>query len=78
MNMTFISLSEAKNAKFISGEATNEKYIFSLHEMKKKRHIHSKNLNFLFIIYNFNRDRSFVLNEVIQIHTLLHINDDVA
>ena len=34
INMPFISSSEAKNAYFISGEATNEIYIFSLHEMK--------------------------------------------
>ena len=34
MNMPFISTSEAKNAYFMSGEATNEIYIFSLHEMK--------------------------------------------
>ena len=34
MNMLFISSSEAKNAYFMSGEATNEIYIFSLHEMK--------------------------------------------
>ena len=34
MNMPFISLSEAKNAYFMSGKATNEIYIFSLHEMK--------------------------------------------
>ena len=32
--MPLISLSEAKNAYFMSGEATNEIYIFSLHEMK--------------------------------------------
>ena len=31
MNMPFISSSEAKNAYFMSGEATNEIYIFSLH-----------------------------------------------
>ena len=42
----------------MSGEATNEIYIFSLHEMKKW-HIHDKNLNFLFIIYNFKRNRFF-------------------
>ena len=30
MNMPFISSSEAKNAYFMSGEATNEIYIFSL------------------------------------------------
>ena len=34
MNMQFISSSEAKNAYFMSGEATNEIYIFSLYEMK--------------------------------------------
>ena len=34
MNMPFISSSEAKNAYFMSGEATNEIYIFSLHKMK--------------------------------------------
>ena len=34
MNMPFISSSEAKNAYFMSGKATNEIYIFSLHEMK--------------------------------------------
>ena len=34
MNMPFISSSGAKNAYFMSGEATNEVYIFSLHEMK--------------------------------------------
>ena len=34
MNMSFISSSEAKNAYFMSGEAANEIYFFSLHEMK--------------------------------------------
>ena len=34
MNMPFISSSEAKKAYFMSGEATNEIFIFSLHEMK--------------------------------------------
>ena len=34
MNMPFISSSEAKKLYFMSGEATNEIYIFSLHEMK--------------------------------------------
>ena len=32
--MPFISSSEAKNAYFMSDEATNEINIFSLHEMK--------------------------------------------
>ena len=31
--MLFISLSEGKNAYFMSGEATNEIYIFSLHDL---------------------------------------------
>ena len=34
MNMIFISLSEAKNAYFMSGEATIEIYFFSLYEIK--------------------------------------------
>ena len=34
MNMPLITSSEAKNAYFMSGVATNEIYIFSLHEMK--------------------------------------------
>ena len=34
MNMPFISSSEVKKAYFMSDEATNEIYIFSLHEMK--------------------------------------------
>ena len=68
--MPFISSSEAKNAYFMSGEAMNEIYIFSL--------ILSKNLNFLFILYNFKHDRMFALNEVIHDHTLRHINDDIA
>ena len=55
----------------MSGEATNEIYIFSLHEMKK-------NLNFLFIMYDFKPDRFAKLNDVIHIHTLHHINDDIA
>ena len=38
----------------------------------------TKVLNFLFIIYNFKRDRFFVLNDVIHIHTLHHFNDDVC
>ena len=68
MNMPFISSSEAKNAYFMSCKAMNEIYIFSLHEMKLMA-FHSKNLNC---------DRFFALNDVIQVHTLRHINDDVA
>ena len=40
MNMTLISPSEVKNIYFMSGEATNEIYIFvSLHEMTFARHV---------------------------------------
>ena len=35
MNMVFSSSSEAKNAYFMSGEATNEIYIFPLHKRNK-------------------------------------------
>ena len=39
--------------------------LFSLHEMKKKWHVHSKNLNFFFIYqYSFKRDRFFGLYDV--------------
>ena len=38
----------------------------------------AKEMNFLFIIYNFKRDRLFALNDVIYVRTLRHINDDVA
>ena len=34
MNTPFISSSEAKNAYFMSDEATNEIYIFLLHKIK--------------------------------------------
>ena len=57
----------------MSGEATNEIYTFSLYEMKKW-HFGSKKLN----LYNFKRDRFFALIDVIHVHTLRHINDDVA
>ena len=55
----------------------NEIYIFSLHEMNKW-HIHDKNLNFLFIIFTFKRDRFFALNDVIHIRTIRYSNDDIA
>ena len=48
--MPFISSSEAKNAYFMSGEATNEIYIIMLHERIYRWHIHSKFFNFLYII----------------------------
>ena len=34
MKMILISSSEAENAYYMSGEATNEIYFFLLHEMK--------------------------------------------
>ena len=75
--MPFISSSEAKNTYFMSGEATNEIYIFASRD-ENKWHIHSKNLNFLFIIYHFKRNNFFSLNDVIHVRTLRHISDDVA
>ena len=48
--MPFISSIEAKNAYFMSGEA-GTKYTFSSFMRLNKWHIHSKSLNFLFIIY---------------------------
>ena len=62
----------------MSGEATHETYTFSRFTRWKKWNIHDKNLNFLFITYNFKRDRYFALNDVIHVHTLRHIIDDVA
>ena len=32
-------------------------------------------MNFLFIIYNFKRDRFFALIDIIDVHTLRHINE---
>ena len=55
MNMPFITLREAKNAYFMSGEATNEIYFFSLHEIKKNGIFIQKELILLFIIFNFKR-----------------------
>ena len=77
--MPFISLSEAKSAYFMSGEATNEIYIFSLHLMKyfKCRNL-SKTLNFPFIIHNFKRGLFFALNDGIHVRALRYINDDVT
>ena len=69
MNLPFISSSEAKNAYFMSDEASRDE-INGIFIQKK--------LNFPSIIYNFKGDRSFALNDVIHVRTLRHINDDVA
>ena len=71
--MPFISSSDEKNAYLM-------KYIFSRFTRCNKWHIHDKNLNFLFNIYNFKRVRFFALNNVTlnYVHTLRHINDNVA
>ena len=61
--MSFISSSEVNNAYFMR----SNKWL-----------IYSKILNFLFIIYNFKRDRFFALNDVIHARTIRHINDDIA
>ena len=52
MNMPFITSSEAKNAYFMSGEVSRNTRL-------NKWHIRGKNLNFIFIIYNFKRGRYF-------------------
>ena len=70
MNMPFISLSETKNAYFMSGKATDQIYVFSLHQIQKT-------WEFLFIIYNFKRGCYFA-NDVTHVRTLRNINDDVA
>ena len=62
---------------FISSSETKNLYFFCF-TRGSKRHIHDKNLNFIFIIYNFKRGRFFALNNIIRVRTLLHINDDVA
>ena len=51
MNLTFISLSEAKNVYFMSGEATNEINVFleSLDEINGI--FMTKKFNFLFYIF---------------------------
>ena len=41
-------------------------------------YIHSKKVNFLFIIYNFKRDRFSALNDVIHVRTSRLLNGDVA
>ena len=73
MNMPFISSSEAKNAYFMSGGATNEIYIFSLHEKS-----FAETFTFSTYIYHFKRNRFLAVNDVIHVRTLRHINNDVA
>ena len=65
-----------KAHKYNECEATNEIKIFSLHKINKW-HIHDKNLNFVFTIFNFMHDIFFALNDVIHVRTLdrRHIND---
>ena len=72
----FISSRAVKNAYFISSPLM--KYTFSNFMRWNKWHIHSKNFNFLFIIYNFKSDRFFALYDVIHVCTLRCIVDDIA
>ena len=76
--MPFISSSEAKNAYFMSCQATNEIYFFSLHEMKLMAYSFKKIEFSFYYIYNFYCDRFFALNDVLHVRTLRHINDDFA
>ena len=69
--MPCYSSSEAKNAYFMTSEATNEIYFLASRGA----------INGIFIpkeFYTFKRDRFLALNDVIHVHTLRHINDDVA
>ena len=66
MNMPFISSSEAKNAYFMSGEATNEIYIFLLHEMAYS----FQKFEFSFYYIQFKAWRMFCTK---WRHTRLHI-----
>ena len=52
MNMPFISSSEAKNAYFMSGEATNEIYFFRFMRWNKW-YIHDKKFDFSFYYIQF-------------------------
>ena len=63
---------------FISSSEAKMRITFSRFTRRNKWHIHSKNFNILFIIYNFKCDIFFALNDVIHVRTLLHISDDVA
>ena len=60
LNMLFISSSEAKNAYFMSGEATNEIFIFSLHEMK-------------YMAYSFQKFEFTIISFTECVHTRSHI-----
>ena len=75
--MPFISLKGAKNAYFMTGGATNEIYIFSLHKMKQMTYSFQK-FEFSFLYTILSVIDFFALNGVIHFHTLRHINDDVA
>ena len=54
----------------MTSEATNEIYFPALRG--------AINGIIPFEFYTFKRDRFFALNDVIHVHTLRHINDDVA
>ena len=58
VNMTFISSREVKKKCISFG--THEIYIFSLHSMKKKSHIHSKHLNILYFFAVSDKEHIFV------------------
>ena len=55
--MIFISSNEVKNVYFISGEVTNEIYIFFTSFDEMKIIFTQKEMNFLFIIYKWYRRR---------------------
>ena len=54
------------------------KYTFSCFRDEINGIFVTKNEFSFHYIYNFKRDRFFVLYDVIDVHTLRHINDDFA
>ena len=70
-------VAKRENEYFIRCFTTHEICIFRFTRWNKW-HIHSKNLNFLFIIYNFKQDIFLALNDGIWGRTLRYINDDVG
>ena len=75
MNVPFIHLVNRENVYFMRGFMKYECFA-SLDEINGI--FMAKEINFLFIIYNFKRDRLFALNDAIHVRTLRHIYDDVA
>ena len=59
----FLELSKEKNVYFMSGEATNEIYIFSASKMTNQMNVIFMTIffSFLFHVYNFGASQIFAL-----------------